>query len=61
MYKYLLDNAGDLNWMAILPLLIFVLFFTLVVVVTFVRDKKHIDHMAQMPLQDEPETINSQS
>lgn len=61
MYKYLLESAGDLDWMALLPLLIFVVFFSLVVVVTMLRDKNHIKQMAEMPITDDSENINRQS
>lgn len=53
MYKYLLESAGDINWMALLPLIIFVVFFTVILIVTILRSKSHMRHMAELPLQDD--------
>lgn len=58
MYKYLLESAGDIDWMALLPLLIFIGFFTAVLIVTMLRSKKYIQHMAQLPINEDPATQN---
>ena len=50
MYKYILESASDIDWMAILPLIIFFVFFTATIVVTMRKEKRYIDHMKQMPL-----------
>ncbi len=52
MYKKLLESA-DIEWMAILPLIIFVTFFV-VVIIRVVRSKQSfIDKMANLPLEDD--------
>lgn len=55
MYKYLLQESGDINWMAIFALLTFVIVFGVSVYMIFRRDQKFIDHMANLPLEDEVE------
>jgi cbb3-type cytochrome oxidase subunit 3 len=58
MYKHLLESAGNINWMAVMPLLIFVVFFIGIVVFTVKRDKHFIQKMAEMPLKDDSENPN---
>ena len=53
MYKYILERAGDINWMAVFSLLTFFFLFTTAVVLVFRRDKEHLDHMSNMPLQED--------
>lgn len=53
MAKYILEQAGDINWMAIFALLTFVFIFTTSVVAVFVRKKAYINHMANLPLEDD--------
>lgn len=52
MYKYILEGAGNINWMAIFALLTFLFIFLVSVVVVFSRNKAFIDKMAHMPLDD---------
>jgi uncharacterized membrane protein len=52
MYKYLLETAGNINWMAIFALLTFVFMF-IIGSVTILRSKpEYIEKMANMPLED---------
>jgi len=52
MYKYLLETAGNINWMAIFALLTFVFMF-IIGSVTILRSKpEYIEKMANMPLDD---------
>ena len=51
MYKYILESASQIDWMAIIPLMIFFCFFTVTLVVTMRKKKSFIDHMKNMPLE----------
>ncbi len=53
MYKYILEQAGEINWLGTVPLVLFVLFFTIVTIRVIRRDKKFINKMAQLPLEEE--------
>lgn len=53
MYKYLLQESGEINWMAIFALLTFVFVFGVAVYMIFRRDQKFIDHMANLPLDND--------
>ncbi|MFK8006295.1 MAG: CcoQ/FixQ family Cbb3-type cytochrome c oxidase assembly chaperone [Saprospiraceae bacterium] len=57
MYKYILEKAGDLDWMAIVPLLIFTIVFVIITIRAFTHKKDFINHMANMPL-DKNETLD---
>ena len=52
MFKYILEQAGNLNWMAIFALITFVFIFLLSVVLVIFGNKEHMDHMANLPLED---------
>lgn len=52
MYKHILANAGDINWMAIFALLTFFLLFVISAVAIFGKSKSYIDKMSNMPLDD---------
>lgn len=53
MYKYILESANDINWMAILPLIIFFCFFTITLIVTWKKNKGFIDRMKHLPLDND--------
>lgn len=53
MYKYILAGAGDINWMAIFALLTFVILFVTSAIAVFWKSKAFIDHMSNLPLDDE--------
>ena len=53
MAKYILEQAGEINWMAVFALLTFMFVFITSVVMVLRKDKDHIDHMASLPLDDE--------
>ena len=53
MYKYILEGAGDINWMAIFALLTFFWIFSVSAITIFLKKKTFIDHMAQLPLDEE--------
>ena len=52
MYKYILENAGSINWMAIFALLTFFLLFVISAYAILVSSKSYVDKMAHMPLED---------
>ncbi len=52
MYKYILESAGNINWMAIFALLTFVAIFLISLLVVIRRGKEYSRKMANMPLED---------
>lgn len=52
MYKYILEGAGNINWMAIFALLTFFFLFTISAFVIFTKRKSWVDHMSHLPLED---------
>ncbi len=52
MFKYILESAGNINWMAIASLLTFMAVFIISAVMAFRSQPAFIDKMAQMPLDD---------
>ncbi len=52
MYKYILERAGDLDWMAILPLLIFTVVFAIITIRAITHKKEFIDRLANLPLDE---------
>ncbi|MCB0617367.1 MAG: hypothetical protein KDC43_03140 [Saprospiraceae bacterium] len=61
MFKYILESAGDINWMAIFALLTFFTVFGVSLYVIFRRDKDFIDHMANLPLEEEAPQPNGRA
>ncbi len=53
MAKYILESAGNINWMALFSLITFLSVFVLAIVLVFRRSDDHIRHMASLPLDDE--------
>ena len=53
MYKHILAGAGDINWMAIFALLTFFWLFTITAITVFRKKQSFIDHMANLPLEDD--------
>ena len=61
MYKYILENAGDLSLLALIPLVLFTVVFVGAMIRTMTRNKGHIEHMAHLPLDDSnPELIETE-
>ena len=52
MYKYILEGAGNINWMAIFALCTFFFLFITSAILVFRRDKKFLDYMSNLPLED---------
>ncbi len=57
MYKYILESAGNINWMALFALITFFIVFTMSIYLAFVKDSKELQHIAALPL-EEDETIS---
>lgn len=53
MYKYILESAGNINWMALFALLTFFLVFTISAFLILRRDRDYSRRMAAMPLEEE--------
>ena len=53
MFKHILANAGDINWMAIFALLTFFSLFAVSAVAIFVKRKSFIDKMSHLPLEED--------
>lgn len=58
MYKYILQGAGSINWMAIFALLTFLGVFLSGVWVVMIKSKAELDRAANIPLQDDIQDIN---
>lgn len=52
MFKYILENAGNINWMAIFALLTFFSLFVISAVLVFTKRKSWVDKMSSLPLED---------
>lgn len=52
MFKYILSNAGNINWMAIFALLTFFLLFVISSVTILRRNPGFIRKMSHLPLED---------
>jgi len=58
MYKYILESAGNINWMALFALLTFFTVFTMSIYLAFVKDAKELQHIADLPLADDEPISN---
>lgn len=56
MYKYILEQAGNINWMAVFSLTTFVFVFVTSVILILRKDKDFTQRMAHMPLEDNFQT-----
>jgi preprotein translocase subunit YajC len=52
MGKYIIKTMGNVDWMGLLPLVLFVSVFVLVSIMWFRRSKQEMAEMANIPLQD---------
>ncbi len=61
MFKYILENAGNINWMAIAALLTFVTIFLVSTVLILKKDPAYIQKMSNLPLEDHhPQTTETE-
>lgn len=61
MYKYILEKAGEINWMGLFSLVTFFTIFTLVIIMILRSDKKHIKHMSDLPLSDDSVLLKNEN
>jgi cbb3-type cytochrome oxidase subunit 3 len=52
MYKHLLKNQEGIQTLASVPLVLFFAVFVVAIVLFLIRNKKHNDRMANMPLEE---------
>jgi len=52
MYKYLLQSVDGIQWFGIITLLLFFGTFCAAIVRIMLANKKQIDHMSNLPLED---------
>ncbi|MEL6866021.1 MAG: hypothetical protein AAFP19_16460 [Bacteroidota bacterium] len=55
MYKYIIAQAGDVDWMALGPLLLFFIFFTAITIMALSKKKEYVDKMSSLPLDQKKE------
>ncbi len=53
MFKHILASGSDINWMALFALLTFFWLFVVSAITIFRKNKTFIDHMANLPLDEE--------
>ncbi|MEL6638379.1 MAG: cbb3-type cytochrome c oxidase subunit 3 [Bacteroidota bacterium] len=54
MYKYLLQSVENIHNLAIVPLLVFFLFFLGVFIWALRSSRSYVQHMEQLPLERDP-------
>ena len=55
MYKYILESAGNINWMALFALLTFFFVFSMSVYLAFIKSSDELRDVANLPLgEDDP-------
>jgi cbb3-type cytochrome oxidase subunit 3 len=52
MYKYILESAGQINWMALFALITFLIVFLTGIYLVLRKNDKHIRHMENLPLDE---------
>ena len=53
MYKYILETAGNINWMALFALLTFFFVFSMSIYLAFIKKEDELKEVAQLPLDSE--------
>ena len=53
MYKYIIEKAGESEWMALIPLLLFFIIFISITIIALTRKKEYLDKMSRLPLEDD--------
>ena len=59
MYKYILETAGNINWMALFALVTFFLVFMISLYMVFIKGKDYSKRMAHLPLEQTDSGINT--
>jgi hypothetical protein len=52
MYKHLLKNQEGIQTIASVPLVLFFTVFVVAVILFFIKNNKHVDRMANLPLEE---------
>jgi cbb3-type cytochrome oxidase subunit 3 len=52
MYKHIIKSMGNIDWMAVAPLLLFFSLFVGVAFVWYRKSQKEVSRMAGLPLED---------
>ena len=52
MYKHIIKTMGDVDWMALIPLVLFISVFSLTTLIWVWRSKQDVAEMANLPLED---------
>ena len=53
MYKYILESVDQINWLGIIPLVLFFTFFVLTSIRILRKDKGFIEKMSKLPLEND--------
>jgi cytochrome c oxidase cbb3-type subunit IV len=53
MYKYILESVENLNWLAVVSLVLFFSIFVVSTIWIMTKKKDFIDRMSNMPLEDD--------
>ena len=53
MFKYIIESMDKNEWTALLPLVLFILIFTVIIVMVMRQKKSYTDKMANMPFEDD--------
>ncbi|MBT8234449.1 MAG: hypothetical protein HKO66_16880 [Saprospiraceae bacterium] len=59
MYKYILESAGNINWMAVFALTTFFTIFSLSAYLIFKKDNGEINRLASLPLDEDNDLPNN--
>jgi len=61
MYKYILETAGNINWMALFALLTFFFVFSMSAYLAFIKSNEELNQVAHLPLVDDDPINNPQN
>ncbi len=53
MYKYILEPIENIDWLAVGPLVLFFVFFTVITISALRKKRSYIDKMGNLPLEDD--------
>jgi len=53
MYKYILESAGNINWMAMFALITFFIVFSLSLYLALIKKSSDLEEVANLPLLDD--------
>lgn len=52
MYKYIIKTMGNVDWMAVVPMILFIAVFVGTALVWLQKEPKEVNKMANLPLED---------